>query len=305
MSANAVEVRNVSKRFGEVHALNEVSLTIKQGDFFGLLGPNGAGKTTLMRVLCGLLAPDQGDVRILDSSLERWQIPFAVGVVPQDIALYDMLSARKNLELFGKLRGLTGKKLETRIDFVLDLIGLSDRAKSRVKGFSGGMKRRLNLGVALLAEPRVLLLDEPTVGVDPQSRASIFELLESLHGQGVTILYTTHYMEEAERLCRTIAILDHGKILGVGSLEELITMVKTPRFVRLILRSDSEKFPALAGVASKQSGLRVDYVPTSQDGLAEILTQLADFHGAQRVEVVSPNLEMLFLELTGRELRDA
>jgi ABC-2 type transport system ATP-binding protein len=302
---NAFEIKSLSKSFGDVHALKEVSFSVRHGDFFGLLGPNGAGKTTLMRVLCGLLAPDNGELRILDSKLERRQIPFAMGVVPQDIALYDMLSAQKNLELFGKLRGVTGKELDKRIDRVLEQVGLTDRRKSRVKTFSGGMKRRLNLGVALLAEPRILLLDEPTVGVDPQSRASIFDLLESLHDSGMTILYTTHYMEEAERLCRTIAILDHGKLLGVGALEELVKLVKTPRFVRLLLRSEHDAPPNLSGVERKHSGLRVDYIPQSEDGLADILTRLAEFGGAQRVEVVSPNLEMLFLELTGRELRDA
>lgn len=301
---NAIEVKNISKRFADVQALNDVSLSIRQGDFFGLLGPNGAGKTTLMRIMCGLLSPDSGELRILDSKLERWQIPFAMGVVPQDIALYDVLTAEGNLELFGKLRGLSGHDLNKRVDRVLAQIGLSDRKKSRVKGFSGGMKRRLNLGVALLSDPRVLLLDEPTVGVDPQSRASIFELLESLHQTGMTILYTTHYMEEAERLCRTIAILDHGKMLGIGSLEELVKLVRTPRFVRLILRNENDIPPALPGISKNQSGLRVDYIPLSGDGLGGILTQLADFRGAQRVEVVSPNLEMLFLELTGRELRD-
>jgi ABC-2 type transport system ATP-binding protein len=302
---NAIEVKSISKKFADVQALDNISLSVRQGDFFGLLGPNGAGKTTLMRVLCGLLAPDGGELRILDSKLERWQIPFAMGVVPQDIALYDMLTAQGNLELFGKLRGLSGKELNKRVDRVLEQIGLTDRKKSRVKTFSGGMKRRLNLGVALLSEPRVLLLDEPTVGVDPQSRASIFELLESLHQTGMTILYTTHYMEEAERLCRTIAILDHGKLLGVGSLDELVKLVKTPRFVRLVLRTEDEAAPDLSGVSRKQSGMRVDYVPNANDGLGEILAKLADFRGAQRVEVVSPNLEMLFLELTGRELRDA
>ncbi len=302
---NAIEVKDISKRFTDVQALDKVSLSVRQGDFFGLLGPNGAGKTTLMRVLCGLLSPDSGELRILDSKLERWQIPFAMGVVPQDIALYDMLTAQGNLELFGKLRGITGHELDKRVNRVLAQIGLSDRKKSRVKGFSGGMKRRLNLGVALLSEPRVLLLDEPTVGIDPQSRASIFELLESLHNSGMTILYTTHYMEEAERLCRTIAILDHGKLLGVGSLDELIKLVKTPRFVRLILRSEDETAPPLPGVEQRRSGLRVDYVPVGEDGLSSILGKLADYRGAQRVEVVAPNLEMLFLELTGRELRDA
>ena len=301
----ALEARNVSKSFGAVRALDDVSLSIQQGDFFGLLGPNGAGKTTLMRTICGLLEPDSGELRILGSKLERWQIPFALGVVPQDIALYDMLTARGNLELFGKLRGITGRDLDARVEHVLGRIGLADRAKSRVSTFSGGMKRRLNLGVALLAEPRLLLLDEPTVGVDPQSRASIFDLLEELHQAGITILYTTHYMEEAERLCRTIAIVDNGKLLGLGSLTELVQLVKTPRFVRLILRSENESIPTLPGAELRRSGMRVDYIPHSQDGLSVLLAQLAEYHGAQRVEVVSTNLEMLFLELTGRELRDA
>jgi len=302
---NALEVRNISKNFGEVRALNDISFDIAQGDFFGLLGPNGAGKTTLMRVICGLLEPDGGELRVMGSKLERWQIPFALGVVPQDIALYDMLSAQGNLELFGKLRGLTGRELAQRVDKVLGQIGLSDRRKSAVKTFSGGMKRRLNLGVALLSEPRLLLLDEPTVGVDPQSRASIFDLLEELHHSGITIVYTTHYMEEAERLCRTIAIVDHGKLLGCGSLEQLVHLVKTPRFVRVMLRSEQEPAPKIAQSKQVKSGLRIDYIPEAQDGLSAILSQLADYRGAQRVEVVSPNLEMLFLELTGRELRDA
>lgn len=302
---NAIEARNITKSFAEVRALDDISMSIRQGDFFGLLGPNGAGKTTLMRILCGLLEPDKGEIRILDSKLERWQIPFAMGVVPQDIALYEMLSAQGNLELFGKLRGIHGKVLHQRIDRILDQIGLSDRRRSRVKTFSGGMKRRLNLGVALLSEPRVLLLDEPTVGVDPQSRAGIFELLEDLHASGMTILYTTHYMEEAERLCRTIAILDHGKLLGMGSLDELVKLVKTPRFVRVILRNEDEAAPEIPGAERKRSGMRVEYVPSASEELANILAKLADFRGAQRVEVVSPNLEMLFLELTGRELRDA
>jgi ABC-2 type transport system ATP-binding protein len=302
---NAIEAINVSKSFGDIHALKNISLAIKQGDFFGLLGPNGAGKTTFMRVLCGLIEPDSGELRVLSSKLSRAQLPFALGVVPQDIALYDVLTAQGNLELFGKLRGLSGKELDKRVDRILAQIGLTDRKKSRVKTFSGGMKRRLNLGVALLSEPKILLLDEPTVGVDPQSRASIFELLEELHRAGVTIIYTTHYMEEAERLCRTVAIIDHGELLGAGSLDDLLKLVRTPRYVRVFLRSEDESPAAIAGAQRRASGMRVDYIPDSQDGLNAIVSALSVFQGAQRVEVVSPNLEMLFLELTGRELRDA
>jgi ABC-2 type transport system ATP-binding protein len=301
---HAISISHLSKRFGDVHALNDVSFEVAQGDFFGLLGPNGAGKTTLMRVLCGLLSSDSGDVRVLDHKLERWKTPPEIGVVPQDIALYDMLSAKGNLELFGKLRGLSGHELETRISRALELTGLSERASSRVKTYSGGMKRRLNLAVALLHEPRILLLDEPTVGVDPQSRAGIFTLLEELHSHGTTILYTTHYMEEAERLCRNIAILDHGKLLGLGSLEQLLELVRTPRFVRALLRSDNDEAPKLDGLEMRKQGLQVDYIPRSESDLMTMLGKLSAESRVQRVEIVSPNLEQLFLELTGRELRD-
>jgi ABC-2 type transport system ATP-binding protein len=301
---SAINISNLSKCFGEVHALNGVSFEVAQGDFFGLLGPNGAGKTTLMRVLCGLLSADTGEVAVFNRKLERWKTPPEIGVVPQDIALYDMLSAKGNLELFGKLRGLSGRELESRISRALELTGLSERASSKVKTFSGGMKRRLNLAVALLHEPKILLLDEPTVGVDPQSRASIFTLLEDLHSRGTTILYTTHYMEEAERLCRNIAILDHGKLLGLGSLEQLLKLVRTPRFVRALLRSDSDEALKLEGLEMRKQGLQVDYIPRGESDLMTALGKLAGEPRVQRVEIVSPNLEQLFLELTGRELRD-
>jgi ABC-2 type transport system ATP-binding protein len=302
---SAISIRNITKSFSDVKALDGISLTIADGDFFGLLGPNGAGKTTLMRVLCGLLAPDDGEVEMLGRRTSRWNVPPELGVVPQDIALYDMLSAEANLRLFGSLRGMDGSTLTKRIDAVLELVGLKDRRDSRVKGFSGGMKRRLNLAAGLLHEPKILLLDEPTVGVDPQSRVSIFNLLEDLHRHGVTIIYTTHYMEEAERLCRTIAVIDRGKVLAAGTLHDLLSKVETPRFVRMLLRSDDEKPPKFAGAKVERQGTRVDLHPRTPKGLPALLAKASDFEGAQRVEVIAPTLETLFLELTGKELRDA
>jgi ABC-2 type transport system ATP-binding protein len=302
---SAISIRNLSKRFGDVKALDGVSLSIAEGDFFGLLGPNGAGKTTLLRTLCGLLAPDGGDIEMLGRVTSRWNMPPELGVVPQDIALYDMLTAEANLRLFGSLRGMHGPELQKRIDDVLARVGLQDRRDFRVKGFSGGMKRRLNLAVGLLHGPKILLLDEPTVGVDPQSRVSIFTLLEDLHRNGVTIVYTTHYMEEAERLCRTIAVIDRGRVLATGTLQELLSKVATPRFVRMMLRSDEEQLPKFAGATVERQGTRVDLHPRSSKGLPDLLAKASDFEGAQRVEVVAPTLETLFLELTGKDLRDA
>ena len=300
----AINIQHVTKSFGDVQALRDITLGINEGDFFGLLGPNGAGKTTLMRILCGLLSPDQGEVHLLGQQRLRWEIPRELGVVPQDIALYDTLSAEANLRLFGRLRGMSGSELTHRIQESLELVGLQDRARTRVKGFSGGMKRRLNLAAGLLHRPKILLLDEPTVGVDPQSRVSIFSLLEELHRSGVTIVYTTHYMEEAERLCRNIAVIDHGKVLATGTLQDLLAKVRTPRFVRLLLRSEDEKLPRFSVAETNRQGLQVDLYPKTDKGLPTLLAKATDFDGAQRVEVVAPNLETLFLELTGKELRD-
>ncbi|MBU0508118.1 ATP-binding cassette domain-containing protein, partial [bacterium] len=229
----------------------------------------------------------------------------SMGVVPQEIALYDMLTATANLHVFGAVQGLTGVQLRERIGFVLDAVGLTERAHSRVKTFSGGMKRRLNLAVGLLSDPEVLLLDEPTVGVDPQSRASIFALLRSLNESGKTILYTTHYMEEAERLCGRIGILDHGQLLAEGTLTELVEKVELPRTIRVSGTAFMESPPKLKSAAHRATHDAVEYIPRDPSQLGAVVRELEESRTVyDRLEVIGPNLETLFLQLTGRELRN-
>jgi ABC-2 type transport system ATP-binding protein len=216
---NAIEVQNLHRSRGEVKAVQGVSFGVSQGEIFSLLGPNGAGKTTTILVLSCLLRPDEGDALVMGHSVRRdpMGVKSVLGVVPQDIALYEDLSARENLAFWGKMYGLRGAALKQRVDEVLEIIGLSDRAKGRVGKFSGGMKRRVNIGVALLHKPQVIYMDEPTVGIDPQSRNNIHETIKGLRKQGMTVLYTTHYMEEANQLCDRVAIMDGGIKRGLGS----------------------------------------------------------------------------------------
>src|SRR3954451_22708803 len=220
-------VRGLHKRYGDLVAVHDVSFTARPGEMVGLLGPNGAGKTTTVSMIAGLLPPDRGQVRIGGGIVRSETDPIKrrMGLVPQDLALHDELSARENLNLFGALYHLSGATLRTAIDRNLDLVGLADRAKDRTGTFSGGMKRRLNLAAALLHDPQILLLDEPTVGVDPQSRNAIFSNLEELKRRGKTLVYTTHYMEEAERLCDRIVIIDHGKVIANDRLEAVRRLV--------------------------------------------------------------------------------
>ncbi len=301
---NAIEVNGLRKAFGAVEALRGVDLHIRQGEFYGLLGPNGAGKTTLLRILSGLLRADGGNASILGHRVPSVDAGRQLGVVPQEIALYDMLSARKNLELFGAVQGLSGRDLVKRVEAALKIVELEDAQNRRVKTFSGGMKRRLNLAVGLLHDPPVLLLDEPTVGVDPQSRAKIFVLLRELHAAGKTIVYTTHYMEEAEQLCERIGIIDHGRVLAEGTLTELFGLVSITRFVRVFLPDASAAQP-VAGAEMVRDSDHVDYVPHSTITIGTLVSQIEQSGlQAERMEIVGPNLETLFLQLTGKELRD-
>jgi ABC-2 type transport system ATP-binding protein len=301
----AILADQVRKAFGSVVALEGVSLDIQRGEFYGLLGPNGAGKTTMLRVLSGLLRPDRGTVSILGKDPADRNAARSLGVVPQEIALYGSLSARTNLEVFGTLCGLRGRTLHSRVAAVLETVGLEDRASRRVKTFSGGMKRRLNLAVGLLHDPEILLLDEPTVGVDPQSRARIFSLLQELNAAGRTILYTTHYMEEAERLCRRIGILDHGHLLAEGTLPELLAQVKMPRLVRLYGSFDERSAPQFDLAENVVRADRVEYIPRRAEDLSALVARLeASGTAFDRLEIAGPTLETLFLQLTGKELRD-
>jgi ABC-2 type transport system ATP-binding protein len=298
---SVIHAAQLRKAFGTTIALDGVDLAIQPGEFYGLLGPNGAGKTTLLRILCGLLQPDTGTLKI--STPGNGTLP--IGVVPQDIALYEMLTARGNLEVFGSLAGLRGSNLKERTQAVLHTVGLEDRANSKVKTFSGGMKRRLNLAVALLSDPPILLLDEPTVGVDPQSRSRIFSLLQDLHAAGKTLIYTTHYMEEAERLCKRIGIIDHGRLLAQGTLSELLSRVKAPRIVRFHGIPENRELPVLNHVQIVRENDRVDFIPDASADPGELLTQLTSGGLTyDRLEITGPTLETLFLELTGKELRN-
>lgn len=301
----AIEVAGLHKSFGDVRALRGVNLRIHEGEFYGLLGPNGAGKTTLLRILSGLLRADAGGVSILGHPAGGREAAQFLGVVPQEIALYDMLSARRNLELFGALHGMDGHRLSDRVGHVLSVVGLEDQRARRVKTFSGGMKRRLNLAVGLLHDPPVLLLDEPTVGVDPQSRVKIFSLLRELHAAGKTIVYTTHYMEEAERLCERIGIIDRGAVLAEGTQPQLYTQVSLPRSVRVFFRDRTGAAPEVTGADAMRDGDHVDYVPRGEEPLGAVVAQIERAgRPYDRIEIVGPGLETLFLQLTGKELRD-
>jgi ABC-2 type transport system ATP-binding protein len=303
---NALSVHNVAKHFGDVNALKGVSLTIARGEFFGLLGPNGAGKTTLLRIISGLLPCDGGEVRVAGEALGNGAFQRALGVVPQEIALYESLTAEQNLHAFGAVQGMNRAHLKQRTDHVLNFVGLESHRRRRVKTYSGGMKRRLNLAVGLLHEPEILLLDEPTVGVDPQSRARTFELLEQLRSAGKTIVYTTHYMEEAERLCDRIGIIDHGLLLAEGTLSDLLKRVEQKHAVRVHGLTVEKTIPEFSTATTRRGHEYVDYIPQDAAQLGALVMRIeASSLERSRLELIGPDLETLFLQLTGRELRDA
>src|SRR5512138_1226339 len=254
MDQIAIRVQDLHKSFGENHAVQGVNFEVKQGEIFSLLGPNGAGKTTTISMLSCLLRPDKGDALIMGHSIstEAMGVKAVLGVVPQEIALYEDLTARENLTFWGKMYGLRGAALKSRVDEVLDVIGLRDRAGERVGKYSGGMKRRVNIGVALLHKPKVIYMDEPTVGIDPQSRRNILDSVVALKDQGMTVLYTTHYMEEAQELSDHIAIMDQGKVIACGTHQELVKLVGELDRIELRLSADpngvADRWRAVQGV---------------------------------------------------------
>jgi ABC-2 type transport system ATP-binding protein len=308
-----LDCKGLRKTFGDLIAVDGVGFHIAEGETYGLLGPNGAGKTTSISMISGLLERDAGDVTVDGSTLTTKSVKAkqGIGLVPQDLAIYPDLTARENLTFFAKLYSMSGGEMKTRVDEVLAIIGLSDRGDDRADEYSGGMKRRLNIGIGLLHRPRLLILDEPTVGVDPQSRNAILDSVEQLSTEGMAVLYTTHYMEEAERLCDRIGIIDHGKLMAEGTRRELIQLVGQHDRVRLVATGHLEEASAAAaGVAGVQeAGVRdggIDLVvEDASDSLTEILRVVTEADaGVSSVDVDEPNLEAVFLHLTGRALRD-
>lgn len=280
-----LQITELNKRFGDIRAVRDVSFHIGRGEFVGLLGPNGAGKTTAINMITGRFAPDSGSI-VIDGGGDASSpdVRRKIGVASQELAFYPELSAETNLRFFGKLYGLSGRSLSDRVKTVLDEVGLWERRKGKSESFSGGMKRRLNLAIAMVHDPEILLLDEPTVGVDPQSRNAIFETIRRLHGEGRTILYTTHYMEEAQRLCDRVAIIDQGRFLTIDTVGNLLKKHATVSTVTVERKEATEEIET----------------PDPRTILGEILADPT----VESVRVERGNLESVFLSLTGRRLRD-
>jgi ABC-2 type transport system ATP-binding protein len=307
LSSLPLKIDSLVKRFGNVTAVDGISLELRDGECLGLLGPNGAGKSTLIRAIAGRVTPDSGQVAVFGAAAGSPASRAALGWVPQDLALYPRLTARENLSSFGRYYGLKGKKLEKAIAWGLEWAALEDRAGELTRNLSGGMKRRLNMAAGLIHQPRLVLMDEPTVGVDPQSRNRIFEMIEALRAQGMTIIYTTHYMEEAERLCDRIAIVDHGRIIALDTREALIQSSFGSRS-QVVARLEGPAGEVSAWVARRGGRLADSTAEFTIEHPAEIAA-LLDGAVAAGLELVDlslrrPNLESVFLHLTGRELRD-
>lgn len=305
-----LKVNHTVKHFENVTALDNINLSIEKGEFYGLLGPNGAGKTTLMNIIVGYLTPDSGNISIDGEIMsgQNLQLRKKLGYVPQDIGLYLELSAETNLRIFGELYEITGKELNYKIDEVLELVQLQDRRKDKVNGFSGGMKRRLNIAASILHNPEIILCDEPTVGVDPQSRNAIFEMLQQLNKQGKTIVYTTHYMEEAERLCSKLAIIDNGKIIASGTLMELINLLnqkETVKIQKTVLTTKRLSELEDIGRISEQD-FYYELIPNPDfQKNSKIYSKLEQLEiPNNNIEISRATLEDVFLNLTGRSLRD-
>ena len=307
-----IEVEQLRKQYGDIEAVRDVTFTARPGEIFGLLGPNGAGKTTTIGCISGLLAPTAGVVRVMGHDVVHEGIAARrnLGVVPQEIALYEDLSARENLAYWGGAQGLRGSTLRHSTDEVLKLTGLLDRAKEPIKRFSGGMKRRLNFACGIVHRPKVLLLDEPTVGVDPQSRVRLLELVREQARAGACVLYTTHYMEEAESLCDRLAIIDHGHIIAQGTLTELRELLAQRDLLRLtgVFRTEAVRraLEALQGIEilhADETQLSLS-VSDASNRLPSIFAAINSFGDVRGTTLTQPSLESLFIKLTGKELRE-
>ena len=325
MTQPILETRDLVKKYGALTAVNEISFSIEEGEIFGLLGPNGAGKSTTISMLTGLFPPDSGSIRILgiDAVADSERVKHLIGIVPQDLALYPTLSARENLHFFGEMYGMGGKRLAGRIESVLEVVAMTERANDAIQSCSGGMKRRINLAVGLINSPRILFLDEPTVGVDPQSRNHIFESVQRLNREeDMTILYTTHYMEEAERLCQRIAIIDHGKIIALDTPKNLVAMLGGGILHIGLAKMDEDLCQQISQLSQVRAA---SYLPQSEPEVGheenkrailkiearqanEAMLQVIQVCNRMDSEILSletlaPNLETVFLHLTGKSLR--
>ena len=311
-----IRIERASKHFGDLVAVDDLSLEISEGEIFGLLGPNGAGKSTIISMISGQQLPTSGSLRVSGKPPTSSAAKRLIGVAPQAIALYEDLSALDNLEFFGALYGLKRGELRARTKSVLDFVGLTDRAKDRVEKYSGGMKRRLNLAATLMHQPDILLLDEPTVGVDPQSRNKLFENVLDLKARGKTIVYTTHYMEEAERLCDSLAIIDHGKLIAQGSVDELRAKLGARDVLQLTGHFPVEPTKQAIAALIERGNADLDFLAQEEDSITLTLSNASQHLPAifdavtgtggsvSETSLRSPNLETLFLLLTGKELRE-
>lgn len=308
-----IELINITKKYGDCTAVDGVSLKIERGEVFGLLGPNGAGKSTIVSMLSTTVKPTLGEISINSEAIEKniTEVKKIIGIVPQDLALYETMTAKDNLRFFGSLYGIKGDKLKNRVNEVLEIIELKGKEKQNVNEFSGGMKRRVNLGIALMHRPQILILDEPTVGIDPQSRNHILETIKELNKQeGTTVIYTSHYMEEVESICNRVGIIDFGKLIELGTKEELKKRVNVYDILHITfneMKNDAidkiDKIQSVKKVTSTKNSIKIFVSPNSNvldimDEIRKIGIQIKSF------QFEDANLENIFLELTGKSLRD-
>lgn len=315
MSEPILITKDLQKSYGEIEAVKNVSFSILRGEIFSLLGPNGAGKTTTISMLSSLIKPTGGTAEIAGYHLpqDAMQVRQIIGIVPQEIALYDELSARQNLKFWGQMYGMGGKTLNQRIDELLEQVNLTERAKDRVGTYSGGMKRRINIAVGLLHKPQLLFMDEPTVGIDPQSRRRILDMVKELRDAGITVLYTTHYMEEAEELSDRVGIIDQGKLIALGTQKELTKLVDEQEMLRLhfgeghAANGDIGLFNTIDGVLNATS-LNGELILSVNEAISTLPAVVAHANASglqiRAIDIEEPNLETVFLHLTGKALRD-
>ncbi|MEC2798412.1 ABC transporter ATP-binding protein [Bacillus thuringiensis] len=310
---NTLEIKNLTKKFGDFIAVDNMSLSIKEGEIFGFLGSNGAGKSTTINMIAGLLRSNEGEISILGKNKKKHNrfAKMNIGIVPQDIAIYEELTAYENVKFFAGLYGLRGAELKARVEEALQFVGLSDKHKSYPKNFSGGMKRRLNIACAIAHRPKLIIMDEPTVGIDPQSRNYILQSVRKLNEMGSTIIYTSHYMEEVEEICTKIAIVDHGKVIAEGTKEQLKAIITDTKDIWVEVKSvenlDAKKLKEINGVKAVQ--IEENVIKVNSDAGVNNLNKIIQHFINHDIEIRSveeqaPNLETVFLTLTGRNLRD-